>query len=239
MNPAVLIVGPVALVVVAISVVMLLRPLGQIIRIRRVATAPVGALADAGPAEVFGRADGDAQPSPIGQAPCVFWQVEVQEYRSTGKSGHWRTIFRQASIEPFAIDDDTGRVQVLPAGAELTLVDDVRASRGLFGNMTEEMLAALERMGIPTTGFLGFNRRLRVFERRIEPGEQVYALGYVERMGGQPLIRSVPDAPLLLADRSERELLLSLYARVAIGALVPLLILGVGVFVLLAIGGRP
>jgi hypothetical protein len=163
----------------------------------------------------------------------------VQEYRSSGKSGHWRTIFKRASTEPFAIDDGTGQAQVLPAGARLTLVDDVRAMRGLFGNMTDETLAAIERLGVSTTGFLGFGRRLRVRERYVTPGEQVYVLGEVERLGGQPTLRSIPGAPLILSDRSERELLLSLYARLGIAAIAPLLVLGVLLFVLVATGRWP
>lgn len=229
-----LIAGLVALLVLAISALMLIRPIGQIIRIRRVPTTPVGLLPDAGPAEVFGRAAGGTRASPLAQAPCLFWQVEVQEYRSNGKSGHWATIFRQASTEPFAIDDGTGGVEVFPEGASLTLVDDVRASRGLFGNMSDEMLAAIERLGVSPTGFLGFGRRLRVFERRLEPGEQVYALGYVERIAGRPVLRSVPDAPLLLADRSEKDVLAALYARVGLTALVPILMIVIGLTVLIA-----
>lgn len=234
-----LVVGLVVLAMVAVAAALALRPIGQIMRIRRVPTAPVGMLPDTGPAEVFGRAAGETHASPIGQAACLFWQVEVQEYRSSGKSGHWATIVRQASTEPFEIDDGTGRIAVLPSGAELTLVDDLRASRGLFGTMTDEMLESLERIGVATRGFLGFQRRLRVFERHITPDEQVYALGYVERIGGRPLLRSIPDAPLLLADRSEKDLLLSLYTRVGLIALAPALAIGVLLVLLLAARGAP
>ena len=235
-----LVAGLAVVLLLAFSTIMLLRPIGQILRIRRAPTTPVGLLPDSGPAEVFGRAAGDTRSSPLAQAPCLFWQVEVQEYRSNGKSGHWATIYRQASTEPFAIDDGTGSVDMFPEGASLTLVDDVRATRGLFGNMSDDMLAALERMGVRTTGFLGFGRRLRVFERRLEPGEQVYALGYVERIGGRPVLRSIPDAPLLLADRSENDLLSALYARVGLTALVPVVVVAVMLIVLLvARGGTP
>jgi len=229
----------VPLVVLLVAGALMLRPIGQILRIRRAPTVPVGMLPDSGPAEIYGRAAGDTRPSPLAQAPCLFWQIEVQEYRSSGKSGHWRTIFRQASTEPFAIDDGTGSVQVLPEGASLTLVDDLRATRGLFGNMTDDLLAAIERLGVQTSGFLGFQRRLRVFERHILPGEQVYALGYVERLGAGPLIRSIPDAPLLLADRSEKGVLHSLYARVGLAALVPVAVAAIALFLLISIRGGP
>jgi hypothetical protein len=216
-----------------------LKPLGQIIRIRRIATMPIAALPDAGPAEVVGRAGGAELRSPLSDASCLLWQVEVQELRSTGKSSHWKTIFKHASDQPFEIDDGTGQIQVLPAGATLILNDDLRASRGLFGNMTPEIEAALERIGVQTHGFLGLRRRLRVRERLVAPGEQIFALGYVERVAGRPVLRSMPDATLILADRSERDLLRNLYWRVGASALFALIVLGVVGWMLLVIGGRP
>lgn len=234
-----LILGLILLVVLAIAAAVLLRPLAQIRRIRRLATVPIGMLPLDGPAEVTGSAGGVELRSPLAGALCVLWQVEVQEYRSSGKSGHWVTVFARASDEPFEIDDGTGHVRVLPAGAQLTLEDDVRQSRGLLQRLSPEIEVALERLGVPLHGFLGLRRTLRVRERYVAPGEQVFALGYVEHIGERPALRSIPDAPLILADRSEQALLGGLYRRVGTGVLLMLIALGAGGWLLVRIGGWP
>ena len=82
------------LLIVLLAVLMafafiLSKPIGQIMRMRRVPTLPIAALPNGVEAEVVGRAGGRVDSSPISETPCVLWQVEVQEYRGSGKSGHW------------------------------------------------------------------------------------------------------------------------------------------------------
>jgi E3 Ubiquitin ligase len=216
---------------------ILLKPLAQIIRIRRVPTLPIAALPTTGQAEVVGHAGGSVVLSPISDTPCVLWQVEVQEYRGSGKNGRWVTILKQTSGPPIEIDDGTGRVWAVPAGADLVLDDDLRASRGLFGTMTPQIEAALERMGIPLRGVFGMQRALRVRERLIAPGEQIFALGLAEEAAGQLRLCSTQDAPLILADRSEHALLSSLYWQV--GTSVFFALVALGIIGWLMAGGRP
>jgi hypothetical protein len=216
---------------------ILLKPLRQIVRIRRIPTLPIAAMPTTGQVEVVGRAGGSILLSPISDTACVLWHVEVQEYRGSGKSGHWVTILKQTSGQSIEIDDSTGRIQAVPAGAELVLGDDLRASRGLFGNMTPQVAAALERMGVSLRGVLGMKRALRVREQLILPGEQIYALGLAEVAAGQLRLCSTEDTPLLLADRSERDLLRNLYRQVGISVFFALVALGfIG---WLMAGGRP
>jgi hypothetical protein len=117
------------------------------------------------------------------------------------------------------------------------LDDDLRATRGLFGTMTPQIEAALERMGIPLRGVFGVQRALRVRERLIAPGEQIFALGLAEEAAGQLRLCSTQDAPLILADRSERALLSSLYWQVATSVFFALAALGIIGW--LMAGGRP
>jgi hypothetical protein len=187
--------------------------------------------------EVIGRAGGGVLPSPISETPCVLWHVEVQEYRGSGKNGRWVTILKQTSGPPVEIDDGTGRIWAVPAGAKLILDDDLRAARGLFGTMTPQIEAALERMGIPLSGVFGVQRALRVRERLIAPGEQIFALGLAEEAAGQLRLCSTQDAPLILADRSERALLSSLYWQVGTSVFCALVALGIVSW--LMAGGRP
>jgi hypothetical protein len=195
---------------------VLWEPIADIRRLRGTPALPIAALPSAGPAKAAGRAGGSALLSPIADAPCVLWQVEVQEYRSSGKTGRWVTVLQQCSQAPITIDDGTGRVWAIPAGAKLVLADDLRAGRGLFERMPPTVEAAIERLGVPLRGWLGFRRSLRVRERRIMAGEPVFALGLAEPAAGQLRLCSTSDAPLILADRAEQELLQRLYGRVAL-----------------------
>ena len=56
---------------------------------------------------------------PIYGKPCVFYSVEVREKRGSGKNSHWVTVYNKSSnTTPFYLEDKTGRVLVLPHGAE-------------------------------------------------------------------------------------------------------------------------
>jgi len=195
---------------------VLFAPLRQIVQFRRIPMLPIAALPKSGQVKAMGRAGGSLIRSPILDTPCVLWQVEVQEYRGSGKNGQWVTILKQASSPPIEIDDGTGRVWAVASGAELVLDDDLRAAHGLFGNMTPQIEAAVERIGVPLRGMLGFKRSLRVREWLIAPDEQIFALGLAEEAAGQLRLCSTHDAPLIISDRSERELLHALYREVSV-----------------------
>ena len=216
---------------------VLFAPLRQIVQFRRIPMLPIAALPKSGQVKAMGRAGGSLIRSPILDTPCVLWQLEVQEYRGSGKNGQWVTLLKQASSPPIEIDDGTGRVWAVPSGAELVLDDDLRAAHGLFGNMTPQIEAAVERLGVSLRGVLGFRRSLRVRERLIVPGEQIFALGLAEEAAGQLRLCSTHDAPLILSDRSEQALLRRLYREVAISLFCALV--AVGFIGWLMAGGRP
>lgn len=195
---------------------VLWEPLRTIWRLRGAQTAPLGALPEGAQAKASGRAGGSALVSPIAEAACVLWQLEVQEYRSNGKSGRWVSILAQISSAPITLDDGTGRVAAIPSGAKLMLGDDFAAGGRMFERMPPNIEATLERMGVSLRGVFGFKRRLRVRERWVAAGEQVFALGLAERASGELRFCSTAGAPLLLADRDEAALLGGLYRQVAI-----------------------
>jgi hypothetical protein len=158
--------------------------------------------------EVVGQAESrNLIHSPITQTPCVLWQVQVSERRSSGKSSRWVVVRSPASTESFEVSDGTGRVQVHPIrGVELLLRDDVKKSSGLFRSLDEQTQAALNKMGLDTKGLLNMNKPMRVQERYIEPGDQVYVLGKTYTSNGLRMLDG-ESAPLMISDRSELGLL--------------------------------
>lgn len=202
----------------------------DIIRIYSTATSRINALPMAGLVEIVGKVEPGSITSPISATACAFWQVEVMEKRSGSKgSSHWETIYEASSEEPFEIKDETGKLKIRSQKARLILHNDLKESSGLFNSMDAHITEALLKMDIETKGFLGINRSLRVYERLLTPNEQIYVLAEIQENEGQT---SFADriAPLLISDRSERGLLMTLYQRVAVKVFLTTVIGGVVYF---------
>jgi hypothetical protein len=104
------------------------------------------------------------------------------------------------------VHDGTGRMQVYPSrGMELLLRDDVKQSSGIFSSLAEQTQTALKEMGLETKGFLNLNKNMRVQERYIEQGDQLYLLGRTTSNIGARVMDI--DSPLIVSDHSELRLL--------------------------------
>lgn len=115
--------------------------------------------------------------SPLTQTECVLYKYLVEEYRRSGKSGHWATIAKGDSFySPFWLDDATGRIMVFPKGAELVLPADYRFSTGLGRSLPENLITFMDGSGISYRGWLAV-RRLRFTEWYIKEGDNVYVIG--------------------------------------------------------------
>ena len=104
---------------------------------------------------------------------------------------------------------------------ELILRDDVHKSSGVFSSLDEQTQAMLKNVGIGTKGAL-FNKAMRVHERYIEQGEQIYALGTVYSKNGTRVMDE--ESPLIVSDHSELRLLSKFTWQVFINGLVGIFI---------------
>ena len=131
-----------------------------------------------GLAELYGKARKTVLlKSPLTQTECVLYKYLVEEYRRSGKSGHWVTIAKGDSFySPFWLDDATGRIMVFPKGAELVMPSDYRFSTGLGRSLPENLMAFMDSNGISYRGWLAV-RRLRFTEWHIKESEDVYVIG--------------------------------------------------------------
>lgn len=114
--------------------------------------------------------------APLSGRSCVFYEVLVEEYRSSGRSGHWESIVRESSAVDFLVVDDTGTALVETARMKVLPVHDTELSSGFLHDATPELQAFLARHGESSEGLI-FNRRLRYREGVFEPGERVRVLG--------------------------------------------------------------
>ena len=197
------------------------RDLGKIIRMLRTATGDIASLPADEQVEIVGTAGGEAPlQSPITKTPCVLWQVVVSERRSSGRSSRWVTVHYATSTAPFDVYDDTGRMRIHPGrGVELLLQDDVKKSSGIFSSLDEQTRTALNEMGVDTKGFLNLNKAMRVQERYIEQGDQIYLLGKTSAKVGARVMDG-EDSPLIVSDHSELRLFGKFAWQVFINALI-------------------
>ncbi len=207
------------LVGLAISVPSLIK----IIRILRTPTTWISALPPEGPVEVMGKVGDKTILSPITKTACAAYMLEVQQYKRSRNSAGWRTISKTRSKEPFEIDDETGIVRIDPSNAELMV-----SGESFDDSLDAEQKDALESRGIKTAGFLGFEKKLRVIEHLVLPQQQIYAIGKIQPGLGKKLIAGDGSVPLIISDRSERDVLLTLYKRVGLSLLIAVAV-GVGI----------
>lgn len=126
--------------------------------------------------------------SPLSHRPCCWFQYRVQERTTTRRSG-WCTIDEGTSDAIFALEDDTGRVVIDPAGAA---VSDV-PRKVWYGNDENDPPAAL------SSWMSGFGARYRYSERIILDGQPLSAVGMFQtrRAGDDPPSLDAEMADLL------------------------------------------
>jgi hypothetical protein len=124
----------------------------------------------------------DAQiKGPLTGMPCTWWRYKIEERRYSGRSRSWTTVQSDTSAVPFLLDDGTGQCLIDPRGAEVF----PGASDVWYGP------SDWPEMHIPNgTGVFGrladaiLTDKYRYTEHRLQPHEQVYAIGAFRSVGG-------------------------------------------------------
>lgn len=205
--------------VVAALAATQLRPVAHILRNDPLAVRDL--VYHDGPAEVEGaaRADDETVRAPFTGVECLVYEYEAQEYRSSGQSSYWKTLDEGAAAVPFLLEDDTGAVRVDAPEAELHV--ETRTVTVPAGEEPPERIARYIRQTDeidPQHGRtvdlvvteLNVGNRQRFRERRVDPGDEVYVYGALERAPAGEWGSGVVDAlltrggsPLVVSDTSE------------------------------------
>jgi hypothetical protein len=184
--------------------------------IESIPTSTIRSLA-LGLVEISGRVQPEEQvlSTPFSGLPCVFYTYAVEERVSSGKHTRWETIAKGTSEQPFFVSDTTGRVLIVPLGAELILQNERTFRNDWLGALPPTTIAGLNRLGISTERWLG-SKPLRCRESFILPEELVYVLGTAhahlgatERVENSDrlYIGSSRDHEFIISDRTEKDLL--------------------------------
>ncbi|MDD5583448.1 MAG: GIDE domain-containing protein [Candidatus Omnitrophica bacterium] len=160
--------------------------------------------------------------SPILKKTCVFYHCKVEEYRRSGKSGHWVVIKDLKTFFPFYVEDETGKVLVENSDADVRVHIDLKYQTGSFSSCPEHVATFCSEYGVALNGFWG-RRPLRFTEYVLEPQDVVYVLGTAkdnphvkEFLKNQDNIMMgiSEEAPYyVISDYSEKELLQQLSLR--------------------------
>jgi hypothetical protein len=136
---------------------------------KQIQNTPHLAVAALGPgmvAKVIGRVTpiaGRVIAAPLTQRACVLYEVIVEEYVSSGKSGSWRQRIREVNMVDFVLDDGTGfaRVPILPpVQMKYIASKDSEQRSGTFNDASPHLEAFLAKYGMKSKGWL-FNKSLR------------------------------------------------------------------------------
>jgi hypothetical protein len=151
------------------------------------------------------------------------------ERRRSGRSSRWVTVYSNTSTEPFDVYDVTGRIRIQPSQRmELILRDDVKKSSGLFTSLDKQTQTALSEMGISSKGTFNFNKNMRVHERFLEQGDEVYVLGRTSLSQGARAMDG-ENHPMIVSDQSELRLLGRFFWRV-IGNILGFMVIAILVY---------
>jgi hypothetical protein len=118
--------------------------------------------------------------SPIEQLPCVYWRYKVEEWRSSGKSSSWVTIDSGERRVPFYLEDDTGKILVVPVQATIDIPKDLQVeppNSPLRSELSPRIFEFAEQRGIELDGV--FTRKKRFTEWMIAPGDPLFVFGPV------------------------------------------------------------
>jgi hypothetical protein len=146
--------------------------------------------------------------APLTGISCTWWRYKIEQRRYTGRSRSWCTIQSDTSVAPFLLDDGTGRCLIDPRGAEV-----LPSARDVWYGPSE-----WPEIRIPNgTGLFGWlvdtfvTDKYRYTELRLQPREQLYAIGAFRSLGGISIEN--PDAAIADLLRAWKQDQASLLAR--------------------------
>lgn len=113
--------------------------------------------------------------APFSGRPCAYWQVDVSV---KGRGRSWTVVHRNASGQPFFLEDETGAALVFPKGADCRI--RFRIEEEVFGLQPPSPYAEyLHTHGSFMTAAARLSM-MRFRERTLEEGMEAYVLGTAE-----------------------------------------------------------
>ncbi len=140
--------------------------------------------------EIYGAVlpDKKVYKSPFTNKDCVYYHYLVQEYKNQGKHSSWVTVNAGSQSLPFYLQDNTGKVLIDPAFADINVPLDYEGTSGIGKEPSITIKNFLGSKGLRHEGFFSINKRMRYREYFIAPGDKLYILGTA---GKNPNIKNI------------------------------------------------
>ncbi|MFH1222470.1 MAG: GIDE domain-containing protein [Candidatus Micrarchaeota archaeon] len=176
---------------------LLLDGVGKFLLLQKIKNTPTSKVRSVaiGLTEVFGKAKcKENMISPVVRQKCVYHKL-VGEYYRSGKHGGWRKIYEYTSMNPFYIEDETGKILVDPKDAEIDIPSDsvyqgYISGKGFFGmqhqQLDKKVLDFIDTLPpAAKSNFMAHQQQdVRVTEYFIAEGDSIYVLGTAEQQKG-------------------------------------------------------
>ena len=135
--------------------------------------------------ELSGRPSrGQLLKAPLSGEECVLYTYKIQRHERRGKSSRWVTVASGNSFNiSFDLEDDTGKVNIIPAGAELISNTSFEFTTRWGLDIPANLRMFLQTRGINYQGLFG-NYTMRFTEQNIRPFEPLYVLGTAQKPAG-------------------------------------------------------
>ncbi len=176
-------------------------------RLRNMPRTQIGQISDGAVVKLVGRVSFFNQPliAPLSGRACAYYKVVVEEYRNSGKSGHWKTIIEETQGQDFLLVDESGQCIVRMVNAMSAVNKDANFRSGTFNDASPVLESFLARHGRSSTSFIGLNKSIRYKEGIFEANETVAVVGLarweVDPAGYQWLtIYGNNDQPVMVSD---------------------------------------
>ena len=115
--------------------------------------------------------------APYSKRKCVAYVFEIQQNIKSSKGSHWRTLVKKEDIQHFFIKQNEELVIIKPSketnNYTIYMVEDKKVFSGTFKDPTTKFKNILDRYGIESENWFGFNKTLRYSERILEIGETI------------------------------------------------------------------
>ena len=170
---------PIAILLIILSTIGFVLGFYYFIRMRVLQNIPTSKIRSAaqGYLELVGKGqllEGPEIIAPLTGKICTWYSYTIQERRRSGKNNQWVTIDQGVSEGLFLIIDDTGKCVIDPDDASVVPSE----ANTWYGTSPRPVL------GMPDRGKFMSGGRYRYTEKRMHPGDNLYAIGFYQTVGG-------------------------------------------------------
>jgi len=173
--------------------------------------------------------------APLTGKRCVYYEFTVTETTGGSDGGSTRTIIQDKRNAGCQLDDGTGVANIDLTGAELALDTDRHEKSGFLRPASPKFDSVLAKYNKRSKGLL-FNKDLEAKETVLEEGDRLYVLGPAKIVKGRVTFRASGGQPMIVSDKSERDLLAQCNTKAAGYTLGAVLLPVAAVIALIAFG---